>query len=72
MTDLDAMAEEEASKRKSGPPCWACSIPERAWVDAQKGKRSVAVIAAVLVRQGHSAEMATRSRLYSHLANHVR
>lgn len=73
MPTLDALADEEAERiPKGGPPCWVCSIPERAWVDAQKGKRTMAVIAAVLVRQGHSPELATKHRLKGHLANHVR
>lgn len=70
MIDLDALADEETQRRKSGPKCWTCSIPERAWVDAQKGKRPLAVIAAVLVRQGHEA--ATPGRVGQHLRNHVR
>lgn len=73
MTDLDAIADEEASKRKTGTPCWVCSIPEREWVEkAKKEGRSVAVIAAVLVRQGHPETMATRSRITNHCASHVR
>lgn len=72
MTDLDAIADEEASKRKHGVPCWLCNIPERAWVDAQKGKRTWGVIAATLVRQGHSPDVATRHRIQNHLSNHVR
>jgi hypothetical protein len=71
--DLDALADVEASKIKRGPPCWICSIPEREWVEkAKKEGRSLTVIAAVLVRQGHPKDMATRARLEHHLANHVR
>lgn len=73
MTDLDAMADEEAPKHKSGVPCWACSIPERAWVEkARKEGRTLTVIAAVLIRNGHPPEHATTSRLGQHLRNHVR
>ena len=72
MTDLDAIANEEASKRKPGVACWVCSIPERAWVDAQKGRRTVPVIVATLIRQGHPESMATRHRIQNHWTNHVR
>ena len=73
MTDLDALADEEATRiGKSGPRCWVCFIPEREWVDAQKGKRSVTVIVATLIRAGHPAQMATKSRLRNHLREHVR
>jgi hypothetical protein len=72
MTDLDALADEEATKiPKGGPRCWACSIPEREWLEkAYREGRTLAVIAAVLVRQGHAD--ATKHKLKGHLANHVR
>lgn len=71
--DLDAIADEEAVKRKGGQPCWICSIPERAWVEkARKEGRTLTVIAAVLIRQGHSEEIATTHRIKGHMANHVR
>lgn len=73
MIDLDALADEEAAKINPPHPCWVCSIPERAWVDkAKKDGRSVRVITAVLVKQGHSPEMATKHRVGTHLANCVR
>jgi len=73
MTDLDALANEEAAKIKRATACWACAIPERDWIEkARKEGRSWTVIAAVLVRQGHPAEMVKRHRLAYHLENHVR
>jgi hypothetical protein len=74
LTDLDALADEEAERiPKGGPRCWVCSIPERAWIEkAGKEGRSLAVIVAVLVRQGHPPEIATKHRVKGHLANHVR
>jgi hypothetical protein len=72
--DLDAVADEEATRLpKGGTPCWLCSIPERAWVEkARKEGRTLTVIAAVLVRQGHPKEKATQGRIGGHLRNHVR
>jgi len=71
--DLDAMADEETKGRHKGPPCWGCSIPERAWVEkARKEGRTLSVIAAVLIRNGHSPDEATTSRIGQHLRNHVR
>jgi hypothetical protein len=72
MTDLDALADEEASKAtRGGPKCWTCSIPEREWVEkAYREGRTLGVIVSVLVRQGH--ESATVHKVKGHLANHVR
>lgn len=71
MIDLDAIAAEE--RRKSGPPCWLCGIPERAW--AEKARREgtpLSVIQRTLVRAGYPPDVATRSRVESHFERHVR
>jgi len=67
--DLDALADEEAAKSKR--PCWVCSIPEREWVDsALAAGRSMPVIAAVLVRAGHTD--ATFHKIKTHKSKHAR
>lgn len=71
--DLDAIAAEEEARLRPVHQCWVCSIPERAWVEkAKKEGRSVPVIVAVLIRQGHSEDLATEYRIKAHLAKHVR
>lgn len=71
--NLDALADEEAARLHPAPTCWVCSIPERVWVEkAKREGRSVPVIVAVLIRQGHPEEFATEYRIKSHLAKHVR
>lgn len=68
-TSLDALADEETQRKAR--PCWVCSLPEREWVDkAIKEGRSMTVIAAVLVRQGHAE--ATEHRIKTHKYKHDR
>lgn len=72
MTDLDAIAAEEEAKLNPPPQCFLCSIPEREWVDKAKGGRSMSVIRAVLIRQGHPADLLTDYRMKKHMSEHVR
>lgn len=71
--DLDAIADEETSKRKrSGPTCWACSLPQdvREWiVRARKEGRTYPVIIGTLHRAG--LKEASKSRLLHHLTEHA-
>lgn len=71
--DLDALADEEAARLRPPHQCWVCSIQEREWVEkARREGRSIPVIQAVLIKQGHPQELATIYRIKTHLATCVK
>lgn len=65
--DLTEFAESRPTKQ--GRPCWTCSLPERAEIDAAKRDRTVSVpqiIDWLVEVKGYDPAEARRSRLENH------
>lgn len=69
--DLDAYAEEH--KKKPGPPCWLCGIPERQLIEEgrKRGKTYLTLVGFLVERCGYPKDVATYSRVSSHLQDHL-
>jgi hypothetical protein len=74
--DLDQIAAEEKVKIRPVHPCWVCSIPNqehREWVDrVLREGMSITVVTNTLIAAKYPKELATRSRVKSHRALHLK
>ncbi len=75
MADLGEFLDSYQRKR-TGPPCWLCSIPQREEIDAQRRERGsgcgtmrVMDWLASPEGGGYAREMATKNRIQHHFDN---